>query len=117
MNEAQKQLVRERAGDLFEYCRLPRGFDVLPFQIDHIIDVLVMNAPERVELRMVETPHSGGWIARFRMRVRLGAPMAGRRYKRDSAKCEKNYARLHPAYLREFNRFRFVVDVQTVAIQ
>jgi hypothetical protein len=37
MNEALKQLVRDRAGNCCEYCRLPQALDVLPFQIDHII--------------------------------------------------------------------------------
>jgi 5-methylcytosine-specific restriction endonuclease McrA len=37
MNETLKQLVRQRAGARCEYCHLPQDYDVLPFQIDHII--------------------------------------------------------------------------------
>ena len=29
--------VRLRARDRCEYCRMPAGFDVVPFQVDHII--------------------------------------------------------------------------------
>lgn len=37
MDEELRRLVRERAGNTCEYCRLPQRFDVLPFQIDHVI--------------------------------------------------------------------------------
>jgi hypothetical protein len=37
MDEALRRLVRDRAGDICEYCRLPQQFDVLPFVLDHII--------------------------------------------------------------------------------
>ena len=37
MNEALRQFVWHRAGNTCEYCRVPQQFDVLPFQIDHII--------------------------------------------------------------------------------
>lgn len=37
MNEALRQLVRDRAGNRCEYCQLPQEFDVMPFQVDHII--------------------------------------------------------------------------------
>ena len=37
MDEGLRELVWQRAGRVCEYCRLPQGFDVLPFQIDHII--------------------------------------------------------------------------------
>ena len=37
MNRALARLVRERAGDRCEYCRLPQFALPLPFQIDHII--------------------------------------------------------------------------------
>jgi HNH endonuclease len=37
MDEALRQLVRQRAGNTCEYCRVPQQFDALPFQIDHII--------------------------------------------------------------------------------
>ena len=30
-------LVRRRAGDCCEYCRLPEAFSAAPFEIDHII--------------------------------------------------------------------------------
>jgi hypothetical protein len=39
MDDALKQLVWDRAGDSCEYCQLPQHFDILPFQIDHIIAV------------------------------------------------------------------------------
>ena len=39
MDEALRQLVWDRAGDACEYCLLPQRFDMLPFQIDHIIAV------------------------------------------------------------------------------
>jgi hypothetical protein len=39
MDEALRQLVWDRAADTCEYCRLPQRFDILPFQIDHIIAV------------------------------------------------------------------------------
>ena len=37
MNRALARLVRERAGDRCEYCRIPQFALPLPFQIDHII--------------------------------------------------------------------------------
>jgi HNH endonuclease len=37
MDESLRELVWERAGDACEYCRLPQRFDILPFQIDHVI--------------------------------------------------------------------------------
>jgi hypothetical protein len=37
MDEALWQLVWDRAKGICEYCRLPQYFDILPFQIDHII--------------------------------------------------------------------------------
>jgi hypothetical protein len=37
MDEALEDLVRQRAGDCCEYCRLPQQFSSTRFQIDHII--------------------------------------------------------------------------------
>ncbi len=37
MKEADIQLVRARAKERCEYCRIPQAFDESPFQIDHII--------------------------------------------------------------------------------
>ncbi|MCI0462674.1 MAG: HNH endonuclease [Gemmataceae bacterium] len=37
MDEALRQLVWERAQDACEYCHIPQRFDVLPFQVDHVI--------------------------------------------------------------------------------
>jgi hypothetical protein len=37
MEEVLGKLVRDRAENICEYCRLPQQFDILPFQIDHII--------------------------------------------------------------------------------
>ncbi len=39
MDEALRALVWERAGDTCEYCRLPQRYDILPFQIDHVIAI------------------------------------------------------------------------------
>jgi hypothetical protein len=37
MDQALVDLVRRRAGNCCEYCRLPQAFSSTPFQIDHII--------------------------------------------------------------------------------
>lgn len=37
MDERLRRLVRERAGDRCEYCRVPAFADQLPFQVDHIV--------------------------------------------------------------------------------
>lgn len=37
MDEALVRLVWDRAGDTCEYCRMPREYDDLPFEVDHII--------------------------------------------------------------------------------
>lgn len=37
MNEALDELVRRRAQETCEYCRMPQAFHPAPFQIDHII--------------------------------------------------------------------------------
>jgi HNH endonuclease len=37
MNRRVLEKVRARAGDRCEYCRVPRRFDPLPFQVDHIV--------------------------------------------------------------------------------
>jgi hypothetical protein len=37
MDEPLRQLVRQRAHHSCEYCRVPQQFDILPFQVDHII--------------------------------------------------------------------------------
>lgn len=37
MDEALRQLVWQRAKARCEYCHIPQDYDVLPFQIDHII--------------------------------------------------------------------------------
>ena len=37
MNRELLKRVRELAADRCDYCRLPRTFDPLPFQIDHVI--------------------------------------------------------------------------------
>ena len=36
MAKAIRNQVRQRAGDVCEYCRMPQEFDVRPFQLDHI---------------------------------------------------------------------------------
>ena len=37
MDEALRQLVRQRAADRCEYCRLPAEYTDAPFQVDHVI--------------------------------------------------------------------------------
>ena len=37
MDVALRQQIHERAGDCCEYCQMPQQYDVLPFQVDHII--------------------------------------------------------------------------------
>jgi hypothetical protein len=37
MNQVLVTLVRTRARDCCEYCRLPQAHSVIPFEIDHII--------------------------------------------------------------------------------
>ncbi|WP_089934196.1 HNH endonuclease [Candidatus Entotheonella palauensis] len=37
MDESLRRLVWQRADSICEYCRVPQPYDVLPFQIDHII--------------------------------------------------------------------------------
>jgi hypothetical protein len=47
MDKALEQLVRFRANDVCEYCRVPQAFDPLAFQFDHII--AVQHAGETVQ--------------------------------------------------------------------
>jgi hypothetical protein len=37
MERALEELVRQRAGNRCEYCRVPQEYDKLPFEIDHVI--------------------------------------------------------------------------------
>ena len=37
MDAALERFVRARAGGCCEYCRMPREYDDLPFEIDHVI--------------------------------------------------------------------------------
>jgi hypothetical protein len=37
MDEALARLVRERAQECCEYCRLPQAYSVLTFEVDHVI--------------------------------------------------------------------------------
>ncbi len=40
MDNALREFVRQRANGCCEYCRMPQEeYDVLPFQIDHIISL------------------------------------------------------------------------------
>jgi hypothetical protein len=39
MDSHLRELVRQRANHCCEYCRMPQEYDVLPFQIDHIISL------------------------------------------------------------------------------
>lgn len=36
VSRAQRRLVRDRAGDCCEYCRLPASASIIPFHVDHI---------------------------------------------------------------------------------
>jgi putative hemolysin len=37
MDAALRRLVRDRSGGRCEYCRLPEGESLVPFEIEHII--------------------------------------------------------------------------------
>jgi 5-methylcytosine-specific restriction endonuclease McrA len=37
MDDALREFIKQRANHCCEYCRLPQEYDVLPFQVDHII--------------------------------------------------------------------------------
>ena len=37
MDESLRHFVWQRANNSCEYCRVPQQFDILPFQIDHVI--------------------------------------------------------------------------------
>ena len=37
MEQSLYEQVQRRAGDRCEYCRVPREFDPLRFQVDHIV--------------------------------------------------------------------------------
>ena len=39
MDNSLREFVRQRANCRCEYCRMPQEYDVLPFQIDHIISL------------------------------------------------------------------------------
>jgi hypothetical protein len=39
MDNALRLLVWKRADDSCEYCRMPQQFDILPFQLDHVIAI------------------------------------------------------------------------------
>jgi HNH endonuclease len=39
MDETLRSLVKQRANHRCEYCHMPQEYDVLPFQIDHIISL------------------------------------------------------------------------------
>ena len=39
MDNTLREVVRQRAARRCEYCRMPQEYDVLPFQIDHIISL------------------------------------------------------------------------------
>ena len=37
MDQSLRHLVHERALDKCEYCQMPKQYDLLPFQVDHIV--------------------------------------------------------------------------------
>jgi hypothetical protein len=39
MDDALQELVWKRAADTGEYCHVPQRFDILPYQIDHVIAI------------------------------------------------------------------------------
>lgn len=47
-----REFVRQRAGYRCEYCRMPQEYDVLPFQIDHIISLKHRGSSEESNLAL-----------------------------------------------------------------
>lgn len=39
ISKSQRQVVRDRAGNCCEYCRLPASSSSVPFHVDHIIPI------------------------------------------------------------------------------
>ena len=39
MDNTLREFVKQRAANRCEYCRIPQQYDILPFQIDHIISL------------------------------------------------------------------------------
>lgn len=56
MKKAIADLVRERACDHCEYCRIPQEFDDLPHQIEHIIAKQHGGAGEEANLALACVP-------------------------------------------------------------
>jgi hypothetical protein len=100
MDAALRELVRQRAGDRFEYCRLPQDFSELRFHVEHItprrhggqevIENLALACPDcnldkgpnlagllpgRRKIVRLFNPRLDGWLQHFRCD---GARIVGR---------------------------------------
>ena len=52
MDATLRAFVRQRADDRCEYCRMAQEYDVLPFQIDHIISLKHRGSSETTNLAL-----------------------------------------------------------------
>lgn len=52
MDDALREFVVQRASRRCEYCRMPQEYDVLPFQIDHIISLKHRGSSEAANLAL-----------------------------------------------------------------
>lgn len=52
MDNTLREVVRKRADRRCEYCRMPQEYDVLPFQIDHIISLKHHGSSEATNLAL-----------------------------------------------------------------
>jgi hypothetical protein len=52
MDAKLREFVRQRADNCCEYCQMPQAYDVLPFQIDHIISLKHRGSSEATNLAL-----------------------------------------------------------------
>ena len=52
MDDTLREFVRQRANHRCEYCQMPQEYDVLPFQIDHIIALKHRGSSEAANLAL-----------------------------------------------------------------
>jgi|GEM_PF-1230291 len=52
MDDTIREFVRQRAAHHCEYCRMPQEYDILPFQIDHIISLKHRGSSEVTNLAL-----------------------------------------------------------------
>ncbi len=52
MDDSLRELVKQRANQCCEYCRLPQEYDVLPFQIDHIVSLKHRGSSDEANLAL-----------------------------------------------------------------